>query len=605
MLIESEKYLACNFFKDIFSKLRSLRWALAGQIFILVAVIAFSGWIMFHTFGYKDGTFLIKSRVWSDFGGHIQMIRSFSMGENFPPQYPTYSGPPMRYHFLFYFLVAMMEKAGINIALAFNLLSAIGFALFLGLIYYLARLFFNSTAVGILALLLFLFNGTLDWVVFFQKHPLNLNSWREIISSREFVSFGPWNGIISAFWTLNIYTNQRHLAMGYAWIILFLLPIYYYTLKGRETKKPYLLALLMMGTIMPILHVSIIPVTIVYSFLWMAFYPRTIRQFGWFYLALIVVAIPGFLYLRGDGASRAVIELGFLAHAKTWKSWATYWWMNMGLYCFIWPVLLWWAKKPVKLWLISGLILFVGANTVRFSTEMFNNHKLLNFFIMGVQLTTAGWLVWLWRRAFFLKIIAVILFVGVTFSGVIDIFPIINDPTLIMKDRPRLDTIDWIAQNTPPKSVFLSSSGFYNPASLAGRKIYCGYSYFPWSMGYPVYQREKTVFKFFSPRVKKGPLCQVLRDEGIDYVIISPGPGDWAPRVDAQKSRFVKRWQPLFISQEGVKIYSVADNCRDTPDGVADDDLADFGFGIPILPPGGTWGPPMSYPPLEYCPAGN
>jgi hypothetical protein len=67
---------------------------------------------MFSTFSYKDGNMLIASKAWSDFASHIPLIRSFSFGNNFPPQYPLFSGPPIKYHFLFYAFVGLLEKLG-------------------------------------------------------------------------------------------------------------------------------------------------------------------------------------------------------------------------------------------------------------------------------------------------------------------------------------------------------------------------------------------------------------------------------------------------------------------------------------------------------------
>src|SRR3989304_6961080 len=71
--------------------------------FLFLLLFLFSFYLMFYTFGYdaKRSTMLIAPKLWSDFGAHIPLIRSFSMGDNWPPASPLYPGEPIRYHFGF------------------------------------------------------------------------------------------------------------------------------------------------------------------------------------------------------------------------------------------------------------------------------------------------------------------------------------------------------------------------------------------------------------------------------------------------------------------------------------------------------------------------
>ena len=85
---------------------------------------------MFSTFSYEKGVMEISSKAWSDFANHIPLIRSFSLGNNFPPQYPLFAGPPIRYHFLFYAFAGFLEKTGIRIDYALNIPSILGFFFF-------------------------------------------------------------------------------------------------------------------------------------------------------------------------------------------------------------------------------------------------------------------------------------------------------------------------------------------------------------------------------------------------------------------------------------------------------------------------------------------
>ena len=97
------------------NKLRSLFKTSYLEIVLIIFTFSFSVFLMFFTFHKEDGTLFIASKAWSDFGSHLPLIRSFSFGSNFPPEYPLFPGQPINYHFLFYFLVGLIEKAGIPI----------------------------------------------------------------------------------------------------------------------------------------------------------------------------------------------------------------------------------------------------------------------------------------------------------------------------------------------------------------------------------------------------------------------------------------------------------------------------------------------------------
>src|SRR5688500_9439733 len=108
--------------KSLFTKLKNNKSLLLAILF----AITFSSFLMFSTLSYKEGSLVIDEKLWSDFQAHTPMVRSFSKGDNLPPEYPIFSGPKMQYHFGFYFLVGMLEKAGLRFDIAMNLLSTIG-----------------------------------------------------------------------------------------------------------------------------------------------------------------------------------------------------------------------------------------------------------------------------------------------------------------------------------------------------------------------------------------------------------------------------------------------------------------------------------------------
>lgn len=67
------------------------------------------------------------------------MIRSFSLHDNFPTQYPHYGGADVKYHFMFQFLAGNLEYLGLRIDWAFNWISATSLWSFLVLLYFIEK----------------------------------------------------------------------------------------------------------------------------------------------------------------------------------------------------------------------------------------------------------------------------------------------------------------------------------------------------------------------------------------------------------------------------------------------------------------------------------
>ncbi len=77
-------------------------------------LFCFSVWIMLRTFSYdyENSWILIFGAMRSDFAATLPLIRSFSMGDNWPPEYPLFPGSPIRYHYLFFLIVGKLEAIG-------------------------------------------------------------------------------------------------------------------------------------------------------------------------------------------------------------------------------------------------------------------------------------------------------------------------------------------------------------------------------------------------------------------------------------------------------------------------------------------------------------
>lgn len=216
-------------FKNAFMKIkpnsvpRFLRTNICVLIY-LAFIILFVGYFMNHSFGVGDGNLKIGYSVYSDFGPHLSMIRSFSLGNNFPTEYPHYADGNIRYHFMFQFLAGNLEFLGLRIDWAFNLLSILSMVAFLTLLYGLAVILTGKNLVGFLTGIFFCFRSSASVFLYLFDAENPVEAIKKIFTSSEFFSYTPYESW--GLWSFKDYVNQRHFAFSMAIMILAIIVVY-------------------------------------------------------------------------------------------------------------------------------------------------------------------------------------------------------------------------------------------------------------------------------------------------------------------------------------------------------------------------------------------
>jgi hypothetical protein len=558
--------------------------AFAGMTMLLL----FSFYLMFHTFSYDTDTHTIHIayKLWSDFGAHIPLIRSFSLGNNFPNpfthsfvQYPIFPGEIIRYHFIFFLFVGLIERTGIPIDWALNVPSALGFFSLMVLIYVLAKKLFQKTSVAILSVIFFLFNGSLGFVRFFTLHPLSSSTISDIFHAKDFPAFAPWGpGDITAFWNLNIYTNQRHLALAFTLILLFILRIV--QTKHYSYKQQILHALpwgILFG-LLPFFHQPTLLMLAIFMAMYLVIYPKQwifIMTVGIMTVLLVVPQIT----LTGGGVRSIEWYPGYIIHndlvtqkeiIRMLMRICIFWWQNLGLHSILIIAGFWWIPRSAKKALFPIIPLFIIANCFKFSVEAGANHKFFNLVMILGQMISAYVLVSIWNQIhirrihFFLRQFVTLflccVIVLLTLSGVIDFFVITNDKTGSIADIPANEIATWIAKNTLPSAIFLNSSYLYHPASLAGRPIFLGWPYFPWSAGYKENRMPimKTMYETRNTKIR----CDLFTKYHISYVTVEDVKND--PNLpDIDYTYFRDHFTPVFTATgRHYAIYTAEELCK-------------------------------------------
>ena len=543
-------------------KIKNLLLKYSPEIAVLIIGSLFGIFLMFSTFIKKDGILLISTKAWSDYASHIPLIRSFSLGYNFPPEYPLFPGEAIKYHFGFYFGVGMLEKVGIPIDLALNIPSTIGFILATFVTYLFAKLIFKSKSVGVLASIFYIFNSSLSYVYYFKNNSISLETIKNIPLIDNFQSFAPYgDGIVSAFWNLNIYTNQRHLPISFALslliLYLFLIPVF------KNKRVDYKISVIL-GIILGLsffLHLAVLMMTsIVILFLGITF--RKIKKSALIILIIAaLISIPQYLYVNSSEGYSIILNPGYLiANDLTIFNFLKFWFYNLGISIFFIPLGFIFANSQQRRIFLSIIPIFIIGNLFQFSPEIAANHKFFNYFMLIANMFSAYALIILWRKKVYLKPVVVICTFFMIFGGIIDFFPLYNDHKVSIADYESKSESQWIIKNSAPDSVFLSTIYLYDPASLAGRKTFLGWPYFAWSQGYNTEKRGE-ILKEILGADNKIKTCDLLVNNNINFVEIKieEPPNPDVPTIsNLWQESFAKAYEN---SENRYTIYSVKKNC--------------------------------------------
>ncbi len=496
-----------------------------GEVILLIIFFLFSWWLMDKSFGYDSiaHQFRIARHQLGDFGLHISLIRSFSWGNNFPPELPFFPGRPLPYHYGFDLLVGILERIGMRIDIAFNGLSAIAFTALLLFIYKLPQMLFGKNIyVGLLSVFLFIFHSSLTFLDFFKNRSLSWSILQELWRLPDYLNKGPFDGSqISLFFTLNVFLNQRHLIVALAMslgILLYLLPC---MLKKKAVSIPGLLAVgAILGTISWVHTLVFAGDFVVIGMLFILF--GRMRWFMPIVMPAVSIAAPRLitvLKFSAAGQNLALFNPGFLApRPLTIAGFMSYWWKNLGFALPMTILGVIFSPPKAKKVFFSIFSLFIIANVFRLSYRMDHNHTLINYFLIFANFYIAYAVLQLWEKSTGVKIVTAILVLLLTASGAIDLMAAKNDFQYTFADAPTNKFMEWIRTSADPHAIFLAREDILDPITLSGRYNYFGVTYYPEVMGYPIQERRGKVVKFFEARDPSA--LTKMQQEGIEYVVM-------------------------------------------------------------------------------------
>ena len=501
-------------------------------------LLVFITYMMFYVFYIKDGVMYAGLTVCGDYAPHTAMMRSFSLGNNFPTQYPHFGGADVKYHFMFQFLAGNLEYLGLRLDLAYNLLSIGSLLGFLMLLYELALRITGRMCCGIWTIILFFFRSGMAFWRFLWEHLQAGDLLTVLQENTAFIGYTEnenWG-----LWNFNVYLNQRHLAFG---LLLVTLALYLFmdwleagisheekglqwlgkrftapeTWKCRQPEKA-----LFMGLFLGLGAFWNGAAVIGGLLILMGFAIFSDGKLDYLITALVTVFFSFLqtkIFIRGS-AMGFQIYLGFLAEEKTpWGVVKYLFWMGgifflglLGLVVFL--------RRKGRVLAVSFLIPTIFAFTILMTVDINVNHKyiMISYAFLGILW---AWAVCsLWRGKVIKKILAVVLAVCLTVTGVYDFVVILkgNGYGHRIAINMNSELTAWLAENLDKNDLLLTPEYSINEVTMSGVMLYCGWPYYAWSAGYDTYYRAAqavTIYTTFDSELLKN----LVKQEKITYIL--------------------------------------------------------------------------------------
>ena len=506
-------------------------------------LLVFLTWIMFYVFYIRNGELYSGFSVYGDYAPHTAMMRSFSKGNNFPTEYPHFGGQDVKYHFMFQFLVGNLEFLGIRLDFAYNIESVLALLGFLMLLYSIAKRLTASLAAGILTLVLFFFRSSLSFFHFVTEHLQAKDLWATLRDNTTFIGYTTnenWG-----LWNFNVYLNQRHLAFGLLivslviWLFMDWLDIgcaeeekgivwlrnRFFTKKAWKCICPE--NALMAGMFLGLTSFWNGAAVIGGLLILLGFAVFSDGKLDYLILAatsVIFSVLQTRIFIWGEAVSPS-LYWGFLSDDKT--LWGVLWYLiQMSGIFFVGAVVLVFLlkKRQQRAALISFLFPAAFAFFVSLTPDIAVNHK---YIMISYAFTAIFWawaLMQLFQKKILHRIVAVLLAVCLTITGIYDFVVIIrnNGPGHRVSVNMNSDLTDWLEEHRTHEDLILTPEYSINEVTMSGVMMYMGWPYYAWSAGYDTYYRAAQAKTIYST-INKEELKKLVKQEKITYILYEEG----------------------------------------------------------------------------------
>ena len=558
-------------------KLISNKKGFKREVLLFGLLAVFITYMMFYVFYIRDGVLYSGLTVYGDYAPHTAMMRSFSMGNNFPTQYPHYGGADVKYHFMFQFLTGNLEYLGLRMDIAYNIVSSASLVGFLMLLYQLALRITGKISCGAVTIFLFFFRSGMAFFRFVWEHIQTgdlLETLSENVSFIGYTTNENWG-----LWNFNVYLNQRHLAFG---LLLVTLALYlfmdwleagtaheekgllwmkgrFFSKEGWKSRNPE--QALLMGMFLGLCAFWNGAAVIGGLLILCGF---AIFSDGKIDYAITAAVSIFFSYLQtkifiSGSAMSPQIYLGFLAEDKTvWGVVKYLFWMS-GIFFLGLAVLVWFMRRRERMILLGFLFPTIFAFVLLMTPDINVNHKYIMVSYAFLAIFWAWAICSLWNRKIYGKILAAVLAICLSATGIYDFAVIVrgNGPGRRVAVNMDSDLTKWLADYLDKDDLLLTPEYSMNEVTMSGVMLYCGWPYYAWSAGYDTNYRAAQAVTIYTT-MDSEELKKVVKQERITYILFEEG--SEFEQQQCVEDTIAATYEKVYETEDGrIRIYKTSE----------------------------------------------
>ena len=507
------------------------------------ALLVFLTWIMFYVFFIKDGVLYSGYTVYGDYAPHTAMMRSFSMGNNFPTEYPHFGGQDVKYHFMFQFFVGNLEFLGLRLDFAYNVVSVLVLLGFLIFLYHMAKRLTGSFAAGVLTVFFFFFRSSLSFFRFVIEHLNSGDLWTTLRDNTTFIGYTTnenWG-----LWNFNVYLNQRHLAFGLLIVTLVLWVFMDWLEAGCSapergvrwiknrifTKKAWLCVhsetALLAGMLLGLTSFWNGAAVIGGLLILMGFAVFSDGKLDYLILAVTSVifsVLQTKIFIWGNAVSPS-FYWGFLSENKSITGVLWYLIQMSGVF-FVGAVLIafFLRERRQRTALVSFFFPLIFAFCMSLTPDIAVNHKYIMIAYAFLAIFWSLAVLKLFQRKIGGKIVAVLLTIALSITGIYDFVVILkdNDSGHRVTVNMRSEVTEWLAEHLDHNDLILTPEYSINEVTMSGVMMYMGWPYYAWSAGYDTYDRAAKAKEIYSS-TDEAAIKKLVKQEKITYILYEDG----------------------------------------------------------------------------------
>lgn len=562
---------------------RSRDWLLQHWVFSAY----FVAWLAYFAYFWSNAIYydpagnvqVTHVSIWGDWAAHFTMGSAMTERGLLLLQSPFLYGARFSYPFVSNAISAALVRMGVPFFNAFVFPSFIYSLLLVVALFWFYRHVFRRTTIALIASLIFLFNGGVGFIYFYQDvlaspEPLYtlVNPPREYTSMQE--HFIRWISVINSE-----QIPQRALALGFPLAVIALTLIWFYGIgpaeSARTDQRPaherhssllrthaIPVSMVLLG-LMPVIHShSFMAAGIILSF-WLLVAllqtnqgQRFTRFKHWlaFGAGVAAIALPLVkIFLLSNATSHDFIKWFPGWYLQEFDvNWFVFWFLNWGIVPILALAGLFYLigtqktarnRWSVALFFAPFFLLFALMNLFLFQPFIWDNTKVLTWASLGISGLAAFFLHVLWTRismrlarlkkteswlplfvqilrASLGRVLIIGMFIFCTLSGFIDTWRIIRFPlhTYQMYSQEEMQLVTWVKQHTAVDSLWMTGD-MHNLwlYNLTGRQPMLTFRGWLWTHGYEYHGIEADVSRMFREPYQN---ISLFDQYGIDYVLI-------------------------------------------------------------------------------------